>query len=1309
MTKAIKRISPQDEKRIWKEAKNAAGPRYTSDINIELPIKDIFDGLGRTQAIFDEIESYRKKLRDAFRNINYIKPEKYKNAEIRKNLRKIKAFGEEYLETAEKFGIDESKNLDLKSITNSTGKIAKYFRLVEQYIWDFERKEEEEQREKAKAEGKENFGHIQSEELRALKSLEHDIRNFSRAIQDIDYFAKSHKARLLNEPTLLILGQAGMGKTHLVCDITKDRLAAELPPTIIVLGEKLLDINDPLESIFSAVSLKGSKKQILSELNTVSKKAKRRSLIIVDAINEADRQSWKSNVKTLVNELKKYPWIGLVMTCRVPFQHLYLPKRMKIITEHHQGFADNELEAMTAFFKFYGLTLPQVPLLISEFSSPLFLSCFCKTAKDIQGGKAKVAKGINDLALGQVGMTKILEDFYISKEEWIVKKHKSRFPNLIKQSWIWHKSGNCLVKDVAKIMATNGRRYCIESEVLNVIKALSENKYTLGTCSRVLKILIEEGVLIKDAAWDDQSKQYFDVLKFSFHKFSDHIIARYLLDSFFDSKNVRTSLTAANSLGNIFSSDQNIFRNIDLVEALMVEFPERIKKISKLTDKDLIDYLPKNLKTEPRIMSAFIESLYWRKPENFLNNKKLIKKTIIEYINKVLLRYDNSYRELLDLFVSTATKPFHPFNAGRLNGYLKGFSIASRDSFWSEYLRRQYGSGSVYKLISWIENQSLEKMTTDQAECVITVLAWTLTTNVKLLRNRVTRCLYLVGKIHPEKFFETVEKLIQINDPYVRERLLAADYGVSMALIDIDKSLISSALYPHSKKIYSLFFKKRAILGTTNILIRDYARSIIEVALYNNKNLFTFAETKRLRPPYTDGGIRKWGRNEDKDAGKYRDGNSPFDWDFEKDTLRHLVGSRAYDNEDSKYIRLKENMMWRLYQLGYSLDRFGEIDKQIERDKRYNGRSDYAGKIERYGEKYTLIAYHEIMGIKLDKKLLDKWWVNEDGRDGSPALDPSFPESKKSDRLFSKQLTTGPEEIKKWMVQKTPPDISSYLEIGKIDNQEGPWILADGIIGEKNVSKSRKITTFIYGVLVDPANISKLDEFLTALAFPGNNEIPDLPETRSVFAGELGWREKSKPEPVLELKIKRGEIQRPLTKQEKKWHDLRIVYSFIDDKEGKDSEKVVKEKSSPPEFKTEPVYEKIKVRRLARWFATKDYSYLGKDDDGIGLHMLSKSLMKKHKLHCEAGTFNLVNSKRETVAIPKTTGNQYGTHENLLYLRKDLLEKILKETGKVFVLITWGEREYRPEQLDDIHRSDHAKIHQNYENIYKQNYSYPFK
>ncbi len=1289
-------INTKEQKRIWNEAKVAAGPRYTSEINVELPIKELFEGVARTDRIFDEIKILREELNSSFKSVSYKKGKTYKYKIIKNNFSRIQKLGKVFIKTVDSFGKNPNKNLDIETVSKEAKEILKSFSPIDKVIWDFERKEAEEQQQKAKDENREYLGHSSSEELKELQDLQYTLNKFHRAINKISYFSESHKARLVNEPFLLILGQAGMGKTHLVCDVTKERIERNLAPTIIVLGEKLLDIKDPLESIFQSCALKGSKGSVLKALNIAGKQKKTRSLIIVDAINEADRNGWRSGVKNLISEIKKYPWVGLVMTCRIPFQFLSLPKRFKITTEYHQGFTENELEAMTLFFKFYDIPLPEVPLLISEFSSPLFLSCFCKTAKNIKGGKAKVARGIKDLALGQVGMTKILEDFYITKEEQIVRKHKSAFKLIVKQSWIWNKSGNnCLIKMVAKRMATTGRRYLVDDEIVGVLRELSANKYKRSTYSRIINMLVEEGVLIRDAAWDNQTKQYFDVIKFSFHKFSDHIIARYLLDNFFDRNKVKKSLSDTNALGNLFKDEQSIFLNIDIIEALMVEFPERVKKNRKLQDTDLIDFLPKNIQSAPQVRSSFVESLYWRRPENFLNSKKLIKKTIIDYINKILLRYEDSSRELLNLFVSTATKPLHPFNAKRLSNYLLGFSIQNRDLFWSEYLRKQYSGGSVYKLVSWIENQNLEKITAEQAWCVITVLGWVLTTNVRLLRNRATRCIYIVGSIRPEACFKATLELIKANDPYVSERVLAASYGVTMALHSSpNNTFFLKILYPFAKNVYSLFFKKGALHGTTHILSRDYARGIIEIALLHNKNLLLQSQIKRIRPPYKDGGMRHWGRSKDKDEGKYRDGNAPLGMDFENYTLGYLVQNRRnYDFKNSGFIRVKENVLWRIYQLGYSLEKFGNIDKEIVYHTRMDRNPDYAGKVDRYGKKYSWIAYFELVGLKADRNELESWRISEDSRSNEFDIDPSFPQTPQRKPLIVENLTKGPKEMKKWLVQTSPPDISKYTSLRVIDDIYGPWILVQGTIGQKNTKLSRRITTFITGVLVNEKGAVKLKEFLTTTTFPGNNLIPSLPEVRNVFVGEVGWRENSKEEEKLFLQIERGNRRVKLSKREKDFYNTRIIFA---------GQEVSNESQRPPEYRVEPVYEKVFIQTLARWFGSTDYSLLGKDDIGVGLYIPTKKFIKSNGLHTQATSFNLLDRKDKIASISFVRGDQYGTHENLLYLRKDLIDKLIKKTGKKLYLIAWGERQYWPEDISDIHRGEFSSIYQAYKNVYRE-------
>jgi len=66
-------LSKIEQKRIWDEAREAAGPRYTKDINVELPIKELFEGIGRTDRLFEEIEKLKKELADSFKSVGYKK------------------------------------------------------------------------------------------------------------------------------------------------------------------------------------------------------------------------------------------------------------------------------------------------------------------------------------------------------------------------------------------------------------------------------------------------------------------------------------------------------------------------------------------------------------------------------------------------------------------------------------------------------------------------------------------------------------------------------------------------------------------------------------------------------------------------------------------------------------------------------------------------------------------------------------------------------------------------------------------------------------------------------------------------------------------------------------------------------------------------------------------------------------------------------------------------------------------------------------------------------------------------------------
>ncbi len=220
----LKRQTP-----LWNETVSAAGPRYTKEFNIDVDIQSVFEGVGKTKLIFDEIRELEKSLEDSFSYLG--KKRDFANPLIRMKLLRIEFLKPRLLFVAKKLGSSPEKDLDLIGPLFYCDRILDYIHAIVNEIGDVERKEEEAHREKLKAEGKEYFGHSASQALQKLRTLENSLQKIRSSVFDLRTFLKSNKARLFNDPFLLILGEAGMGKTHLVCDIAKQRIEKDLPPT----------------------------------------------------------------------------------------------------------------------------------------------------------------------------------------------------------------------------------------------------------------------------------------------------------------------------------------------------------------------------------------------------------------------------------------------------------------------------------------------------------------------------------------------------------------------------------------------------------------------------------------------------------------------------------------------------------------------------------------------------------------------------------------------------------------------------------------------------------------------------------------------------------------------------------------------------------------------------------------------------------------------------------------------------------------------------------------------------------------------
>ncbi len=124
-----------------------------------------------------------------------------------------------------------------------------------------------------------------------MKSERGRLREIRRNNNDfIEALDSKVNFKVANNPYLIIKGEAGNGKSHLLGDIAKSRINNNLP-TLLLLGQNFLSTKSIWENILTELNLTCSKEELLIELNGLGKQIGSRILILIDAINEGPGKS----------------------------------------------------------------------------------------------------------------------------------------------------------------------------------------------------------------------------------------------------------------------------------------------------------------------------------------------------------------------------------------------------------------------------------------------------------------------------------------------------------------------------------------------------------------------------------------------------------------------------------------------------------------------------------------------------------------------------------------------------------------------------------------------------------------------------------------------------------------------------------------------------------------------------------------------------------------------------------------------------------------------------------------------------------
>lgn len=787
------RITSRDrewQQSIYKQVKNLAGRRYTPEINVDLPIVQTFDGLARNKEFYARVRKLFGELRKGQRDIF-----PRDNCEL---------LGLEL--TNFDYCLEELLGLLVQIKEYSTVKIpweeiAAIKKRLEEYSWKLQDKIHEVQ---TSSDNEKKDKH--SEKI--FNSESYYLSKFRTSLYQLGQLSHSDAAKLSNHPFLLLTGVTGIGKTHLLCDLVKKRIEGGAF-SFITLGQEINDTEDIWKQIrkLNSDSRLRSKNALLGKFNLLGKITKSRFFIVIDALNETKRAAyWKRALPILLKDIRRYPNIALVVSVRSGFEKEVVTDkvRKRFHEVEHEGFRFREWEAIKKFFTEFGLPLPEIPLINPEFSIPLFLLLFCESRKR----RARIKKG-KQLFRGHEGSTSIFEDFVKGVSKEIVQEFK-----LGSVDKVWNK----LIKPLAEGMVSNRG---LKDRISRArFKAIIARELPTIDFVQLSSSLEKHHLLIKIPRYGKDGKRTGFDYRFTYQRFSDHLVARYLMNKYADKKiygvnvrkHFREKLRKNGAVGKYFGDYS--FRGV--ISALSIQVPER------LDGEELIDLCPhaRQMLEEP-----FLESLIWRNPKAFYLNQKRRPEKAIKIINTLVLPFEGGHSKFFSTVLNVTGLPKHPFNALHLHSYLMNLGMAARDHLWSTFLHYDYGeNGSVDRLLHWVLSNSFNKTISDSSKLLLSVmLTWFFTTSNRSIRDKATKGLVMLLDNSPTTLFELNKLFIGVDDPYVTERLYAVTYGVILRLNDYKDPAIKKI----GKLIYqNIFLAKKPV---AHILIRDYAKCTLDV------------------------------------------------------------------------------------------------------------------------------------------------------------------------------------------------------------------------------------------------------------------------------------------------------------------------------------------------------------------------------------------------------------------------------------------------------------------------------------------------
>lgn len=783
------------------EAVENARDRYSPELSIELPLRSNFESLGRTPAFFSKLVNLYSEMRIKFKKL--------------RPLTKVKTYEEQYDEMAnlaqELFQRIEPwvsqdpafvewsviRPIPWKDIGWLAGQLEENLRThISTLNYSGKRSKSE----------KKNESHSRHEELDYQL---YRLRDFLHSVTEVEEYAASSESCLSNQPALLLVGTAGQGKTHLLCDVAKQD-TGESRPRIILHGEQFHNA-EPWSQIVHLLGLNCSRDDLIGALEAAAQANNSRVLIFIDALNEGEgNRLWHKFLPGMLTTIAQSPWLGICVSVRSSYEQHIIPDSLddnRIIRVEHTGFRDLAHDAAAKFFGHFRIE-PSTPLLLPEFDNPLFLKLFCQSLQNSR--LTRVPSGLR-------GITAIFKFFIESIDR---KLSRPELLDYDPRSRVVEQAVDQLAAEMAK-RKTDRLPLADAKAIVNLLLPREGHEKSLFR-----HLESESVVTVVPDYWRDDA-EWTESLRFTYQRFSDHLITQRLLEQYLDKKTPKESFSKRGTLGKLVKDEPACWMNRGILEALAIQIPE-------LTKKELPELAPHLSDLHP-MRDAFVESVIWREAGSFGSGAD-------RYIKNQVLARSGTFEKFWNALISLATAPGHPFNADHLHEQLSRMELAERDAWWSIFLHNHCSErGAIDRLVEWAWDKNSKSVFEDEVIRLAGIaLTWFFTTANRFLRDRATKAMVRLCEKRIDVLRQIMDKFVGVNDPYVSERLYAVAHGCAMRTTDTE------ALGRLARDVYQWVFESGN--PPPQILLRDYARGVIEVAIHRDAPVEI--DIKRVRPPY---------------------------------------------------------------------------------------------------------------------------------------------------------------------------------------------------------------------------------------------------------------------------------------------------------------------------------------------------------------------------------------------------------------------------------------------------------------------------